>query len=290
MKRTLITTVIVTTFALSLAAPSQASAAPTLAAPASYAVLGDVSTSALATKTVTIRLRAAIQSLSVARELPAGYDRDKFGDWVDADRDCRDTRAEVLVAESRRAVTGGCLITRGEWHSYYDKRVWRLAGDVDVDHMVPLSEAWKSGARRWTSGTRSRYANDLGDGRPLVAVTDNVNQSKGDSDPAEWLPQYGRCLYVKQYAAVKVRWSLRVDSAEKQALARVASGCSNDVLRVRKAAITMSSSGGGDNGGLDPRFDYCYQATAKGYGPYHRGRDPEYAWYTDADNDGVVCE
>lgn len=192
----------------------------------------------------------------MARERPAGYDRDKFGDWKDADGDCLDTRAEVLVAESHRAVTGGCLITRGLWRSYYDRRVWQSAGDVDIDHMVPLSEAWKSGARGWTSATRGRFANDLGDGRALVAVTDDVNQSKGDSDPATWLPQYGRCLYVKQYTAVKLRWSLRVDAAEKRALTRIASQCSNDVVRVRKATIDRNG-GSGDGGGPDPRFQYC---------------------------------
>jgi hypothetical protein len=62
------------------------------------------------------------------------------------------------------------------------------------------------------------------------------------------------------------------------------------ILPVQREAAVRTSSGGGDGGGLDPRFDYCYQATAKGYGPYRRGRDREYAWYTDADNDGVVCE
>ncbi len=187
---------------------------------------------------------------------------------MDADRGCKDTRAEVLVAESHRAVTGRCLIARGLWRSYYDRRVWRSAGDVDIDidHMVPLSEAWKSGARRWTPATRVRFANDLGDARALVAVTDSVNQSKGGRDPGKWLPQYSRCLYAKQYTAVKMRWSLEVDAAEKRALTRIASQCSNDVVPVRKATIDRSA-GSGDGGRLDPRFDYCYQAKARRSAP-----------------------
>jgi uncharacterized protein DUF1524 len=60
---------------------------------------------------------------------------------------------------------------------------------VDIDHLVPLAEAWDSGARTWSSGHRRSFANDVGDSRSLVAVTDNVNQSKGDQDPAEWLPR-----------------------------------------------------------------------------------------------------
>ena len=58
----------------------------------------------------------------------------------------------------------------------------------------------------------------------------------------------------------------------------------------RQDDTTSTSGGGSSNGGLDPQFQYCYQAQAAGYGPYYRGKDPEYYWYTDADNDGVVCE
>jgi len=173
----------------------------------------------------------------VASERSAGYDRDKFGDWVDADRDCKDTRAEVLVAESHRAVTGRCLIARGLWRSYYDRRVWRSAGDVDIDidHMVPLSEAWKSGARRWTPATRVRFANDLGDARALVAVTDSVNQSKGDQDPTTWMPTYDKCRYLREWVAVKLRWRLTVDSTEKSALKSKSASCTNVTITVTRA-------------------------------------------------------
>ena len=61
---------------------------------------------------------------------------------------------------------------------------WTTTSDVDIDHMVPLAEAWDSGARTWTTPTRQAYANDLGDSRSLVGVTDNVNQAKGDQDIA----------------------------------------------------------------------------------------------------------
>ena len=146
-----------------------------------------------------------------------------------------------------------------------------------------------SGARRWTAGTRTRFANDLVDRRALAAVTDNVNQSKGDSGPAQWLPRFQRCRYVRECTAVKLRWSLRVNASEHRALLRVADRCDNVVVRWRPADIRRSG-GGGNGGGTDPRFDYCYQAIEAGYGPYYRGRDDEYWWYDDADDDGVVCE
>lgn len=183
-----------------------------------------------------VRLRAAVSDLPVAGETRAGYAREKFRDWYDADGDCRDTRDEVLAQESRVAVAG-CDISTGRWFSYYDGRTWTSDDDVDIDHLVPLAEVWDSGAKRWTGGTRDRYANDLGDRRTLAAVTDSVNQSKGDQDVAEWLPEQGRCRYVREWVAVKTRWHLRVDRTEKRRLTALAGDCANSVLRVRAAAV-----------------------------------------------------
>ena len=244
-------------------------------------------------RVVSLRLREAVRTLPVRAETPRGYDRDKYRHWIDADGDCRDTRDEVLAAESTTAVTG-CDVRTGRWRSYYDRKTWTRSSDVDVDHLVPLKESWDSGGRRWNAATRTRYANDLADRRTLVAVTDNVNQSKSDRDPADWMPAYGKCRYIRQWAAIKLRWRLSVDRAERRKLVKVADGCPNVVLRVSRAKVVTSGSsgtaGGGGGGGLDPRFDYCYQAKAAGYGPYRQGSDPEYAWYTDSDSDGVVCE
>lgn len=240
---------------------------------------------------VHVKLRSAIKQLPVAGEKAAGYERELFRHWVDADGDCRDTRDEVLAAESKKQVGDACDVSTGRWFSYYDRETWTRSSDVDIDHLVPLKEAWDSGARAWNADTRERYANDLGDPRTLVAVTDNVNQSKSDRDPAEWLPTYGVCTYVVQWTAVKTRWALTVDRAEKATLKRLAADCPNSWLTVRRAKVTKGgSTSNPGGGGLDPRFDYCYQAIAAGYGPYQQGVDPEYAWYTDADGDGVVCE
>lgn len=259
---------------------------------ASFAVLSASSADAAAASVVTVRFRAAIQNLPVRSETRAGYDRDKFRLWIDANGDCQDTRDEVLDAESRVAVSG-CDIQRGTWVSYYDRVVVRDSSALDIDHLVPLAEAWDSGAKRWNADTRKRYANDLGDARTLVAVTASTNRSKGDRDPADWLPQYSKCKYVRQWVAVKTRWSLSVNRAEKRVLVHRAQGCRNVTLRVHKAAIVRSStgtSGGTTSGSTDPRFDYCYQAKAAGYGPYYKSRDTEYWWYTDSDSDGIVCE
>ena len=133
---------------------------------------------------------------------------------------------------------------------------------------MPLAEAWDSGAKRWNADTRRRFANDLRDRRSLIALSASSNRSKSDRDPAEWLPEYGECRYVRQWVAVKIRWHLKVDRAEKRALSRRAGSCANVRITVRKAHVGKRSTGGGGGGtgdwGLDPQFDYCYQAIVAG--------------------------
>jgi hypothetical protein len=182
-------------------------------------------------------LTTAIGDLRGAGEVRDGYERDLFKHWVDADGDGCDTRDEVLVAESRSDVTvdDSCTISGGRWFSYYDRRTWTDSGRIDIDHLVPLAEAWDSGARGWTARTRERYANDLGDSRSLVGVTDSVNQSKGDQGPDEWMPEHGTCRYVRQWVAVKHRWRLSVNRPERRALRSLAAGCRNATITVTLA-------------------------------------------------------
>jgi len=241
-------------------------------------------------------LRQAVKSLPVAREVRASYDRDRFRLWVDADSDGCDTRDEVLLSESTRPVrlSSGCTWRAGRWTSYYDGRATADPSTFDIDHLVPLAEAWDSGARRWNAGTRQRFANDLGDRRSLVAVTASSNRSKSDQDPAEWLPHKAvQCRYVREWVAVKTRWRLTVNLAEKRVLTRLAADCSNRPVVVSAAKVVLRGaepSPAPTGGGMDPRYATCTEAKAHGYGPYVKGRDSEYAWYEDRDGDGRVCE
>lgn len=179
-------------------------------------------------------LTTAINSLQVATEVRTGYDRAKFTHWIDADGDGCSTRNEVLDIESENSVTCSNL-SGGRWYSYYDRVSWTNPSDVDIDHMVPLAEAWDSGARNWTAAQRQAYANDLGDSRSLVGVTDNVNQAKGDQDVAEWLPTYDKCRYLREFVAVKIRWRLSVNSSERTAMQDLAAGCTNSTITVTRA-------------------------------------------------------
>ena len=163
-----------------------------------------------------------LDRLEVRAEHSGGYARSKFGDWIDADGDGLDTRAEVLIDESKTRVTISSRTVRtGRWVSLYDNLTWTDASDVDIDHVVALNEAWKSGAYLWSSARRIAYANDLGVSWALRAVTDNVNMSKGDRDPSSWLPPYRAaiCTYLAGWVAVKLRWKLSVDAAEKSSIA-----------------------------------------------------------------------
>jgi hypothetical protein len=200
-----------------------------------FTVAGAVPASAAATYRAP--LRTAVAALPVVAEHRAGYVRTAFTHWIDADRDGCSTRNEVLHAEAvvKPRIGAKCVLTGGRWVSYYDRKTWTAASRIDIDHLVPLAEAWDSGAWRWTAAQRKAYANDLGDARTLVGVTDTVNQAKGDRDFAQWLPTYDRCRYLGEWTAVKLRWRLTVDATEKAAMTRLAASCTNATLGVVRA-------------------------------------------------------
>ncbi|MFF3126252.1 HNH endonuclease family protein [Streptomyces sp. NPDC057908] len=171
--------------------------------------------------------RTYLSELTVAAEgSSTGYSRDKFPHWITQSGTCN-TREVVLKRDGTNVTQdSSCAAVSGSWYSEYDGATWTAASDLDIDHMVPLAEAWRSGASSWTTAQRQAFANDLT--RPqLIAVTDNVNQSKSDQDPASWLPSRTayRCTYVRAWVHVKHYYKLSVDSAEKSALQSVLNGC-----------------------------------------------------------------
>jgi hypothetical protein len=193
-----------------------------------------VSEAVAASTTYSAPLQTAIDDLPLETEDRSGYDRRLFKHWVDADGDGCNTRKEVLIAEADDPVDVGprCALTGGRWFSYYDRLSWTDQSRIDIDHMVPLAEAWDSGAREWTAARREAYANDLADYRTLVGVTDSVNASKGDKDPAAWLPAHSRCRYLREWVAAKIRWSLSLDQTEHAALESLAGDCTNPTITV----------------------------------------------------------
>ncbi|MGW2841798.1 HNH endonuclease family protein [Streptomyces sp. NPDC001493] len=179
-------------------------------------------------------LADAVAKLPEAAERRDGYERDSFHHWIDEDGDGCSTRAEVLLAEATTKPVQGarCVLSGGAWMSAYDGIEVTDAGKLDIDHMVPLAEAWDSGAYDWTPERREAYANDLGSDRSLIAVSAKTNRSKGDKDPASWLPpsEDARCGYVTDWTATKLRWGLNADQAERAALLKSAAACPDAVV------------------------------------------------------------
>lgn len=189
-------------------------------------------TSAVANNSATsiaVTPPSPLDALRIEAERANGYDRDLFKHWIDDDRNGCDTRREVLIAESTTPVVvgAGCSITGGTWFSAYDGVTTTNASSFDIDHMVPLKEAWDSGAYSWDAATRQSFANDLSLDVSLIAVSASSNRSKSDRDPADWLPPSANyhCTYVDSWIAVKRAWNLAVDQSEYDALAAVLAGC-----------------------------------------------------------------
>ncbi|GHD98309.1 hypothetical protein GCM10010339_04970 [Streptomyces alanosinicus] len=124
------------------------------------------------------------------------------------------------------AALTGVIASTALFDSPYDGATWTAASDVGIDHLVPPAEAWDSGASKWTTAQRQAFADDVT--RPqLLAVTDHVNQAKGDQDPSTWVPSRSAyvCTYVRAWVQVKYYYDLSVDSAEKTALTKDLASC-----------------------------------------------------------------
>jgi hypothetical protein len=177
-------------------------------------------------------------------ETPKGYRRALFGGWADADGDGCSTRDEVLVTEARRAplMTETCGLTGGRWLSPWNGVRRSDLSLVSIAPAVPLAEAWQSGARRWAPSTRRALLNDLGYAGSLTAVTTSVVAARGSAEPRSWLPsrRAARCGYVAQWVAVKWRWRLAVDPAERAFLQRRLRSCGwPTVVKPARATVTL---------------------------------------------------
>jgi len=164
----------------------------------------------------------SIDGLAVAAEgSDSGYDRALFQPqaWADLDGDGCDTRAEVLIRDSRSLaeVQPGCSVARGDWLSIYDGYSTPDPGELDIDHVVALAEAWRSGADGWPNERRLAFAQDEDN---LIAVTAATNRSKSDRDPAVWQPpnRDSWCAFAQRWTSAKVRWGLTADPAEVNAV------------------------------------------------------------------------
>lgn len=170
---------------------------------------------------------AELAELTVAAQgSSSGYSRDLFPHWISQGGSCN-TREVVLKRDGQNVVQSDtCAANSGTWYSPFDGATWRDASDVDIDHMVPLANAWRSGAASWTTSRRQAFANDL-QNPELIAVTDDVNQQKGASGPEAWRPPLTsyHCTYASMWIRVKYVWDLTITSAERNALYEMLDTC-----------------------------------------------------------------
>ena len=163
----------------------------------------------------------------------AGYSREEFPHWAadgtqfgwdEPDGSC-DVRDDALLRDGRGVkVDEDCSITAGEWLDPYTGTKLTGSEDVDIDHIVPLANAWRSGANDWNEIRRETYANDPG---VLLSVDDAANQTKGDKGPEAWLPPntHYRCEYARRWIWIKHNWNLTVNAQERTNLQEMLQGC-----------------------------------------------------------------
>ena len=182
--------------------------------------------------------------LNIAVDKATGYNRSSFKHWIDTDKNGCNTRAEVLIEEAvvKPKIGTKCKLTGGKWFSAYDGKTITNASLLDVDHMVPLAEAWRSGAWKWSAAQRQAYANDLSDARALIAVTLSTNRSKGDKDPALWMPAKEQCTYTVNWISIKVKYSLTVDTKEATKLNTLIDSCGLGITSTPIPTPTVSST------------------------------------------------
>ena len=244
-------------------------------------------------------------SLTIAEppdDLPR-YDRDDWRHWTDNDSDCQDTRQEVLVAESRSRVTyvddRQCRVESGRWWDPYTGTVLTDPGDLDVDHLVPLANAHRSGGWAWSEERKRLFANDLGYNAHLIAVTASANRQKGARGPEEWRPpdESYWCEYATAWSRVKRAWDLTVTHAEAMALREMLKTCDGPVnfeatgeLPVAVPAAPLPPPAVGT-------YASCAEAEAGGEPRVKGGRGEGWGFPAsllpnsrDGDGDGVVCE
>jgi hypothetical protein len=231
-----------------------------------------------------------LAGIPVMRERGDGYDRDLFDHWITVGG-CS-TRENVLIRDSlspAQVDPFGCRVVAGDWVSPYDGAMWDNPADVDIDHMVALKEAWDSGAWSWSAAQRRAFANDVTDRRSLRAVTDEVNQSKGDKDPSNWMPslvsarcQYIRNLLTRECPGLRIEpWTSPPVAVTPPSAAPAPTNAAAPATPAPPAPPPIES--------IDVYFANCSAARAAGAAPLLRS-ETGYREAMDRDKDGIACE
>ncbi len=235
------------------------------------------------------------------------YVRDDWPHWADVEGNGCDARQDALIAWSVVPATvnraGTCRVITGSWVSPYDGITTSAPGDFDVDHLVPLENAFRSGGWRWDVARRRAFANDPSE---LVVASATSNRTKGSDPPNQWRPpnRDSWCAYATGWVDVKVAWGLSATTEERDALGQMLDTCgpAGPVWPGTGAAVSGGGtpSGSADapvaappsapgSSGGDVYYANCTAARAAGAAPIRVGQ-PGYRTALDGDKDGVACE
>ena len=251
----------------------------------------------------------ASEALRILNTLPVkgrapktGYSRAQFGDaWSDIDHNGCDTRNDILnrdLTAKQHKNSRGCVVISGVLNDPYTGKIINFmrgkdtSEQVQIDHVVALSDAWQSGAQEISAQERLQLANDP---ENLLAVDGPANQQKSDSDAATWLPANAsfRCSYVARQIRVKAKYHLWVKPAEKEAMINVLTPCAGaaeaPAPKPAPAPVPQVDAPPAQNPAPALAFQTCADARAAGYRNMHRGT-PGYSEHLDRDGDGIACE
>ena len=277
-----------------------------------------VSPTTAAPESASTRDRLAVLSVD-DRPSPQGvYRREEWPHWADVDGNGCDARQDALIAWSVVAATvnrsGTCKVVAGSWVSPYDQKASNNSSDFDVDHLVPLANAFQSGGWAWSTERRRAFANNPSE---LVVASSSSNRSKGADSPDQWRPtnRDSWCAYADGWVKVKSTWGLTVTTSERDALGQMLDTCGvagpvwplggTSFTTPQGAAPSGSSSGAvptpaptttvAPSTPVNPApggsvyYANCAAARAAGAAPIYAGQ-PGYRAALDGDKDGVACE
>lgn len=276
--------------------------------PGTVTIVNPDTSSAEPQGTAPIGSDEAIEALRILNTLPVkgrapktGYSRAQFGDaWSDIDHNGCDTRNDILnrdLTAKQHKNPRGCVVISGILNDPYTGKVINFmrgkdtSEQVQIDHVVALSDAWQSGAQEISAQERLQLANDP---ENLLAVDGPANQQKSDSDAATWLPANAsfRCPYVARQIRVKAKYHLWVKPAEKEAMINVLTPCAGAAAKPAPdtpAPVPQVDAPPAQNPAPALTFQTCDDARAAGYRNMHRGA-PGYSEHLDRDGDGIACE
>ena len=146
----------------------------------------------------------------------SNYSRSHFGSgWADSNKDCQNSRMETLISQSvgqiQYKTSKPCKVKSGKWISTFTGNTLYKASDIDIDHVVPLSWAWKHGANSWSKSMRVKFANDPAN---LLSVEASLNRQKGDKGLNHWLPPKNKCQYISRFIRVYKTYRMSLTSSE----------------------------------------------------------------------------